>query len=70
LSPVNAWIKPQCVTTAMWTKRHSQFGGGRIGEMGVPDAGVMPANRKHAVEFGLPVADQNHANSFIILREA
>jgi hypothetical protein len=54
----------------MWTERHSQFGGGRIGEMGVPDAGVMPPNKKHAVEFGLSVADQNHANSFIILREA
>jgi hypothetical protein len=38
--------------------------------MKVPETGITPGNRKHAVEFGLPVADQNHPNSFIILREA
>jgi hypothetical protein len=38
--------------------------------MRVPDAGITPGNGNHTVEIGLPVADQNHPNSFIILREA
>jgi hypothetical protein len=42
----------------------------KIGEMRVPNTGITPGNRNHAVEFGLPVADQNHADSFIVLREA
>jgi hypothetical protein len=41
----------------------------QIGEMGVPNTGITPGNRKHAVEFGLPVANQNHPNSSIILRK-
>jgi len=35
-----------------------------IGEIRVSDTGIAPGGGKNTVKFSLPVANQNHSNSF------